>query len=103
MGKEDKVKTFFDGVFIDKQKLEEEGIKYPIRLEYFRTSMQENVKEKFGIQVVKTEYLDTKVNVETKEVNNLTDNIYEANRILTLLKNNEVTPIGVEDVLQEIL
>ena len=97
------MKTFFDGVFIDKQKLEEEGIKYPIRLEYFRTSMQENVKEKFGIQVVKTEYLDTKVNVETKEVNNLTDNIYEANRILTLLKNNEVTPIGVEDVLQEIL
>lgn len=97
------MKTFFDGVFIDKQKLEEAGIKYPIKLEYFKTSREENVEEKFGIEVVKTEYLGTKVNVETKEVNNITSDIEEAERILTLLKNNEVTPIGLEDVLQELI
>ena len=27
----------------------------------------------------------------------------EANRILTLLRNTEVTPVGVDDVLEEIL
>ena len=97
------MKTFFDGVFIDRQKLEKEGIKYPIRLEYFKTSKRENVQTKFGIEVVKTEYLDDKMNVETKEVNNITDDIKEVERVLTLLKNNEVTPIAVDDVLQEIL
>lgn len=97
------MKTFFDGVFIEKKKLEEAGIKYPIKLEYFKTSKEENVQTKFGIEVVKTEYLDTKVNVETKEVNDITSNIEEVNNILTLLRNNEVTPIGVEDVLQELL
>lgn len=53
------MKTFFGGVFIEKIKLMEAGVKYPIKLEYFKTK-----KEK---------------------------------------KNNEVTPIAVEDVLQEIL
>ena len=96
------MKTFFDGVFIDKGKLEEAGIKYPIKLEYFRTSKKENVKKKFGIEVVKTEYLETKVNIETKEISNLTENMEELDSILTILRNNEVTPVGVEDVLQEL-
>lgn len=41
--------------------------------------------------------------METKEVNYITGDTSEQERILTLLKNNEVTPIAVEDVLQEIL
>ena len=96
------MKTFFDGIFINKQKLKEAGIEYPIKLEYFKT-LEENDEEKFGIEVVKTEYLDNKVNIETKEINNITNNIEEADRILEILRKNEVTPIGVEDVLQEIL
>ena len=58
---------------------------------------------KYGIEVVKTEYLDGNVKIETKEIKNLTNNIEEEEKILTLLRNNEVTPIGVEDVLKEIL
>lgn len=96
------MKTFFDGVFIDRQKLEKEGIEYPIKLEYFKTSGEENVK-KYGVEVVKTEYLEGNVRIETKEVKNVTDSLSEEEKILTLLKNNEVTPIGVEDVLQDLL
>jgi hypothetical protein len=97
------VKTFFDGVFISKEHLEEADIKYPIKLEYYKTSEEENVETKYGIEVVKTEYLDGNVKIETKEIKNVTDDIEEENKILTLLKDNEVTPIGVEDVLQDLL
>ena len=106
------MKTFFDGIFISKEHLEEAGIKYPIKLEYYKIARDENVKNtnqvketentkgKYGIEVVKTEYLDG--NVKTKEVSDITNDINEADRILTLLRNNEVTPIGVEDVLEDL-
>lgn len=108
------MKTFFDGIFISKEHLEEAGIKYPIKLEYYKIARDENVRNtklinetentngKYGIEVVKTEYLEGNVKIETKEVNNITNDIKEADRILTLLRNNEVTPIGVEDVLEDL-
>lgn len=97
------MKTFFDGIYIEKERLEEADIRYPIKLEYFKTYNVENTKAKYGIEVVKTEYLEGNIRIETKEVKNITNNIEEAEQILTLLRNNEVTPVGVEDVLQEIL
>ena len=103
MRKGEKVKTFFDGVFIAKEHLEEAGIKYPIKLEYFKTSRKENVETKYGIEIVKTEYLEGNVKIELKEIENVTNYNEEIENILTLLKNNEVTPIGAEDVLQDLL
>lgn len=97
------MKTFFDGVFISKDKLEEAGIEYPIKLEYFKTSGEENVESKYGIEIVKTEYLDGNVKVETKELKNILNSKEEQEEILTILRNNEVTPVGVEDVLQELI
>lgn len=108
------MKTFFDGIFISKEHLEEAGIKYPIKLEYYKIARDENVRNtklinetentngKYGIEVVKTEYLEGNVKIETKEVNNITNDLKEADRILTLLRNNEVTPTGVEDVLEDL-
>ena len=98
------MKTFFDGVFMDRKQLKEEGIEYPIKLEYFKTSVdEENVGTKYGIEIVKTEYLSDNVRVETKEIENVTSNILEEERILRILKENEVTPVGLQDVLVEIL
>ena len=108
------MKTFFDGIFISKEHLREAGIKYPIKLEYYKIAREENVKStelgnetkntnaKYGIEIVKTEYLEGNVKIETKEVNNVANDITETERILTILRNNEVTPIGVEDVLEEL-
>ena len=97
------MKTFFDGVFISREHLKEAGIEYPIKLEYYKTSGEGNVETKYGIEVVKTEYLEGNVKVESKEIKNVTNNQEEQEKILTLLKNNEVTPIAVEDVLQDLL
>ena len=98
------VKTFFGGVFIEREKLEVEGIKYPIKLEYYKTEKEEeNVKSRYGIEVVKREYLEDNIKVETKEIKNVTNNVQEIDEILGLLKNNEVTPVGLEDVMQDLI
>lgn len=97
------MKTFFDGVFMNKEKLKEEGFEYPIKLEYYKTSVEEeNVETKYGIEIVKTEYLEGNVKIETKEIKDVTNNILERDRIIKLLKKNEVTPIGLEDVIAEL-
>ncbi len=95
------MKTFFDGIFITDNEYQE-NLEYPIKLEYYKTiQTEENVEAKYGIEIVKTEYKDGKVNIENNIVNNLTPNVEEAERILTILKNNTVTPIGMQDVLKE--
>lgn len=106
------MKTFFDGIFVSKEHLKEAGINYPIKLEYYRTAREENngkarenenSKSEYGIEIVKTEYREGIVKVETKEISNITNNILEQEKILNILRNNEVTPIGVEDVLEDLL
>ena len=96
------MKTFFDGIFIDNEELEAEGKEYPIKLEYYKTiAIEENVEAKYGIEIVKTEYKKGEVNVENSIMKNITDNANELERILTILRNNEVTPIGMQDVLSD--
>ena len=103
------MKTFFDGIFISKEHLNEAGIKFPIKLEYYKTTREESNEiareneNKYGIEIVKTEYREGNVRVETKEINNIANNIKDQEKILTLLRDNEVTPIGVEDVLEDLL
>lgn len=97
------MKTFFDGVFISRKTLEEAGIKYPIKLEYYKTSGEENVQKIFGIEVIKTEYIDGNVKVESKEIKDITNDEQRENEILDLLKRNEVTPVGLQDVLEDLL
>ena len=96
------MKTFFDGIFIDTKKLRAEGIQYPIKLEYYKTiTIEENVEARYGIEIIKTEYRDDEVKINSNKVENITNNVEEANKILTVLRNNEVTPIGMEDVLDD--
>ena len=96
------MKTFFDGIFLDRSKLEEEGIKYPIKLEYYKTIAEsENVEAKYGIEVVKTEYKSEFVNVESNKLENLTNSSKEIEKILAILRDNEVTPIAMQDVLDD--
>lgn len=95
------MKTFFGGIFIEKEKLEEAGIDYPIKLEYYKyTNNEDRNKSKYGISIIKTEYKDDVV-VEEKNIKYLTNDESRAIDILQLLKNNEVTPIGVEDIIQD--
>lgn len=100
------MKTFFGGVFINREKLHAQGIEYPIKLEYYKTIepdiMKKGDEKNYGVQVVKTEYQKGEVKIEKEELTYLTDDEIEANKMLDMLKQNEVTPIGLKDVIQDI-
>ena len=82
------MKIFFGSIFIEKQKLIDAKIKYPIKIEYYKTvAGKENVENKYGIEIVKTEYKKGNTNIETNNVPNITNSTEEADKILTLLKN----------------
>ena len=99
------LKNFFGSIFINRDKLREAGINYPIKVEYYKTinENKENIQNKliYGIQVIKTEYRE-KIGVEQSKVENITNNETEINEILGLIKENEVTPIVLEDIIVEI-
>lgn len=96
------MKTFFDGIFIDKYRLHEEGIEYPVKLEYYRTvTGKENVENKYGIEIVMTKYKEGNTNVESNEVPEITNDLDEVDKILTLFRDNDVMPITMQDILDD--
>lgn len=101
------MKTFFGGAFIEKEKLEEAEINYPIKLEYYKQINEDEIvsegKAKYGISIVKTEYIPNNLKVETKEIKYVTNDEVEENRILNIFKENKVTLINSEEVILDLL
>lgn len=97
------MKSFYGGTYVGKETLANNNIYYPIRLEYYKTEQVENHQSVYGIEVVKTEYKDDKVNVENKIMNKVTHEENTINKILEQLKLGEITPAVTEEMVEEIL
>ena len=99
------MKTFYTSTFIKKEELQEAGITYPIKLEYYKIINEDEImkgeKARFGIKVVKTEYRDEKAKIEEKEITYLSNDEKRIEEILNLFKENEVTPISVEEIIYD--
>ena len=99
------MKNFFGSIFINRNKLIEAGINYPIKVEYYKIiNEEEKIKENkliYGIQIIKTEYKE-KIGVEQNKIEEITNDEREINKFLNIVKENEVTPIGLEDVIIEL-
>ena len=54
--------NFFGSIFINRDRLREAGINYPIKVEYYKVINELT----YGIQVIKTEYRE-KIGVEQKK------------------------------------
>ena len=105
------MKHFYAGTFINRNDLKSIGIEYPIKLEYYKIKPNIEViknenEVKYGIEVIKTSYINEKTKVENIEIKEFTKDETIVNKILDILKRNEVTPISakyiVEDLLKEI-
>ena len=92
------MKTFFGGIFVNQQQLEEEGINYPIKVEYYKTAEEEKGEKIYGIEVIKKEY---KIIEEKVQIDRITKEENEIENLLKLLRRNEVTTIGVRDVVED--
>ena len=99
------VKNFFGSIFINRDELREAGIDYPIKVEYYKIiNEEEKMKQNkliYGIQVIKTEYRD-KIGIEQEKIEHITNDESEIVKMLDIIKDNEVTPIGLKDVILEI-
>ena len=102
------MKYFFGCTFMSREELANIGVKYPIKLEYYKTQTNEeevkNQKDiKYGIEVIKTSYINEKVNIEKRTIPEILKDEVKINRILDKLKENKVTPISVEYVIEDLL
>ena len=97
------MRTFFGGNFIKEEMLSEAGIYHPIKLEYYKRINEDEIlkenKAKFWICIIKTEYKTKEKIIEEKEIKYLTNDEKRVNQVLNMLKENYVTPIGLEDVI----
>ena len=93
---------------MNRKELEEMGIKYPVKLEYYKTesevSNKNNIKEtKFGIEVIKTSYIKEEVKVENSKITEIAKDERIVDKILEILKRNEVTPVCAEYIVEDLL
>ena len=95
--------TFFGSIFIEKEKLKEAGVEHPIKLEYYKIINEDEFinrdNAKYGIKIVKTEYIKNNTKIEDKTIRYLSNNEQRVEDILNIFKKNEVTPISVEDII----
>ena len=101
------MKVLYGSIFIEREILIESGFEHPIKLEYYKIINEEEIiykkKEKYGIKIIKTEYMDNNTETEEKELRFLTNDETKVDKILGLLKRNIVTPVAVEDVVEDLL
>ena len=102
------MKYFFGCTFMNREELQKIGVRYPIKLEYYKTQTnEEDVRSvndiKYGIEVIKTSYIEEKVNVEKTCIPEIIKDEAKVEDMLNILKENKVTPISVEDIIEDLL
>ena len=102
-----RIKSFYGEKFIENESLKELGIKYPMKIEYYKIKEKNENKYagkfKFGIEIIKKEYTEEKINVEIRDLCNIIEEEKSVDNILEILKRNTVTPIGLNDVITDLL
>ena len=73
-----------------------------IELEYYQIKNKAKNKP-YGVEIVKRNMKNDILSTEEKIVNNICNKENENIRVLELLLNNKVTPISVDDILEDLL
>ena len=93
---------------MSREELEDIGVKYPIKLDYYKTKTnEENIKNeneiKYGIEVIKTSYIEDRVDVEKRTIPEIIKDEIKIEQILSKLKQNKVTPVSAEYIVEDLL
>lgn len=98
------MKTFYGDTYINEEELRKIGINYPIKIEYYKTYKQDEIENTiYGIEIVKRSYLEGNTNIEKRTIKNVNKNDHIINKILKILKENAVTPISAQEVIDDLL
>lgn len=101
-------RVYYGNTFLEAKDLIDTNIKNRIELEYYRTKKRKTnfFREEptsYGIEIVKKEYLGRKVNVEKEKMDSVSNKKSSIDSIIKRLKDFKVTPIGLKDVLEDII
>ena len=100
-------KEFYGDTYIDKSDYNELDAEYKMELKYFKIKEHRNVQTDsnnkiYGIEIYKKEMKKEKTYTEKKVFNRISDCEENVDMILNILKKNKVTPVAVQDVLEDL-
>ena len=96
-------KSLFGKTIIDKSDSDDLKEDEKIELEYYEThNLSENAKGEYGIEIVKKKQKNEKFNIESKVINNISNEEQKINQLLSILMLNKVTPVSVDDIISDI-
>lgn len=96
-------KTCHGTTYLDENDLEEAGTNHEIKLAYYETKEKINNNLIYGIEIQKKEYIKDDVICESNKVKHISSNSDKVINIIKTLKHYKVTPIGLNDVLEDLL
>lgn len=97
------MKNFYADVILNKDELKESDSNR-IELEYYKTTQKLKKNQRiYGVEIIKTEYFNNTKLKESENIYNITNDEKVVDNLLYVLKKNCVTPIGLNDVVAEVL
>ncbi len=96
-------KTCYGMTYFDEDDLKETTINHRVELEYYKTKKDTNEDFKYGIEIRKKEYINNNITIESKNIENISNSSDKVIEIINTLKKYKVTPVGLNDVLEDLL
>lgn len=98
-------KVYYGAAIFNKEDLLEARKKNKIKLEYYSIKQKKLQEEsqQYGIEVIKKEYTKDNIKIEKRRIDNISENAKKVINIIETLKKYKVTPIGLQDVVEDLL
>lgn len=96
-------KTCYGMTYFDENDLKETTINHRVELEYYKTKKDTKDDFKYGIEIRKKEYINDNVTIESNNIENISNSSDKVIEIINTLKKYKVTPVGLNDVLEDLL
>lgn len=96
-------KTCYGMTYFDENDLKETRINHRVELEYYRTEEKVENGFKYGIEIRKKEYINDGITEESNNIEKISNSSDKVIEIINTLKEYKVTPIGLNDVLEDLL
>lgn len=99
-------KSFYGKTYLDYNDSNELEYGYRIDISYYKTTYSEElgVNKQYGIEIIKKEWNQNEMlNTESIEIKSITGEEEKADMILEIFKENKVTPVIANDVIDDIM
>lgn len=100
-------RSFYGGILLDEEKLKQNNIYHNIEVEYYKITNDKNTlfqgkTKTYGIEVIMKEHINNNIITEKEKIEELTKNEHIIEKVLNKLKENEVTPTTLKDVIYDL-